>query len=190
MRTESTESNFVCFKGDTRVGLADGSSAMIANICVGESIFAYNQASDELVVVRVETIASSFHMCHVILSFEDGTILACTDDHPLWVDNKGWCVLEPGKALDNYGLATKHLSIGDKLLVLRNGLLRSVSLENIELVLRPSRMWVIGTGSNHTFFANGILAHDENVDSLDLTRANGVIVEKSISHPQEEPALV
>lgn len=190
MRTKRTESNIICFTDDTRIGLADGSSTMIANISVGESIFAYDQASGELVVVRVETVASSFHMCHVMLSLEDGTTLACTDDHPLWVDNKGWCVLEPGKALDNYGLATKRLLNGDKLLVLRDGLLRTGGLASIEPIVRPSRMWVIGTGSNHTFFTNGVLAHDENVGSLDLSRAHGVTVEKSTKRPYEEPALV
>lgn len=183
MRTESAESNFICFAEDTHIGLADGSSTTIANICVGESIFAYDEASDELVVVRVETVASSFHTRHVVLSLDDGTTLACTEDHPLWVDNKGWCAVESHKAEENYGLATKHLSIDDKLLVIRNGVLMPVGLRSIEPVLRPSRMWIIGTGGNHTFFANGVLAHDENVASLDLSMTHGVTVESATLIP-------
>ena len=189
MNNGKRQSNIFCFVADTLVAMLDGSCKEIAKIKAGDSVLGFDRDSGRTITVEAGIVASSFHMRHVMLTFEDSTMLACTDDHPLWVSNKGWCVLEPGKALDNYGLATKCLSIGDKLLVLRNGLLRTVSLENIEQVLRPSRMWVIGTGSNHTFFANGVLAHDENVGSLELTRVHGVTVEKSNKRPCEEPAL-
>nr|VFK57914.1 MAG: intein N-terminal splicing region [Candidatus Kentron sp. TUN]VFK66599.1 MAG: intein N-terminal splicing region [Candidatus Kentron sp. TUN] len=190
MKIESTESNIVCFSADTSIDLADGSHVPIANIRVGNSILAYDQGSRGPLEVQVETIASSFHMRHAVLSLEDGTKLTCTDDHPLWVDNKGWCVVEPRKAAKNYGLTTKHLSSGDKLLVLRDGALKTVRLVNITSIIRPTRMWVIGTGKNHTFFANGVLAHDENIGSLDLSRIRGVIVEKFDERLYTKPALV
>jgi len=121
---------------------------------------------------------------------EDGTTLSCTDDHPLWVNNKGWCVVNPCKTIKNYGFFTQRLSISDKLLVLRNGSLKPVALKSIESVTRLSKMWIIGTGDNHTFFANCVLAYDENVGSLNLKKALGVTVEKSTTYLQGELLLV
>ncbi|PUB91412.1 MAG: hypothetical protein DBP01_02515 [gamma proteobacterium symbiont of Ctena orbiculata] len=119
----------------------------------------------------------------------DGTNLSCTDDHPLWVENKGWCVVNPRKAAENYGLTTRRLLSGDRLLVLVGGSLKPVKLENIAFIERPSRMWIVGTDSNHPFFANGVLAHDENIGSLDLSDVSGVVVAKSNMQSSEKLAL-
>jgi len=189
MTEMSKESDIVCFSAKTRVCLPDGSSAEIAKTNVGDSVLSYDQASRILVAARVETVVSSFHTEHVVLGLEDGCTLECTSDHPLWIDGKGWCAVDPRHNAENYGLATNRLLPRDKLCVLRDDLLKPVAIREVNVVKKSSTMFVIGTGSKHTFFANGILAHDENVGRLNLSSVAGVNAVTVQSGSHSEPAL-
>jgi Domain of unknown function (DUF4157)/Pretoxin HINT domain len=146
--------SYFCFTADTRVTLADGSSQPIRTIRPGERVLAVPDGEVESAMLRaciVDKVLQYAPAEYLLLSFDDGTVLRVTPNHPLFAEG-GW-------------RAAGELRAGDAVAVLdgsRAGLRRArvsrVAPQPAELVV-----YDLVVADCHTFFANGVLAHNKNI---------------------------
>lgn len=96
-----------CVHKDTLITLADGSKEKISDIEPGTSILSFNEETNEIEFDTVnEIILQNLDKCWVELRFDDGTILKCTEDHPILTD-EGW--VEAKNISENHVLVTENV---------------------------------------------------------------------------------
>lgn len=142
----------------------------IKNVKSGDIILTFNLALYQLQVFKCDMIASSLHHYANRIHFTNGTITESTLDHPYYVQGKGWCAVDGAMNEEHYGLSVGALEVGDRCICLENGVIGTTEVKEIETITGTFEMYNISGGENHNFFANGILAHDENLAELDLDR--------------------
>jgi len=134
-----------CFTPDTPIMMADGKVKPIELIKEGELIA--NQSGGEAVTKIIKRKDRRM----VKLTFSDGRTLTLSVDHPIHVDDKGPCAVEPEA---NYkGHTTRQLEIGDWATLASRLKIKLVSIEQ-----DPYRDEVY-TFENRLFYANGILVY-------------------------------
>jgi len=108
-----------CFSGETSVTMADGSTKLMKHVRDGDKILAYNfetKTNEENIVEHIH-IRTNRDMYEYILN--NGTVLTVTDDHPLYVIDKGWCSMNPKLSVRGYKSLRPDLvgkiEVGDKL---------------------------------------------------------------------------
>jgi hypothetical protein len=157
-----------CFAPGTQVTLVDGTTSAIEQITVGDEVLGFDGV--KTVPVRVEALECPVrdHLC--VLSFDDGTTLKLTNEHPLYTST-GWKSLSPEATLaENEELLVSRLAIGDRVLVAsgdyrRLGAVfvshRKVQTYNISLLF-----------PHNTFFVNGFLTHSKARSDLKSVALN------------------
>lgn len=156
----------ICVEKGTIVSLLNGEKKAIEKIECGDKALSYNFKKNKIEITFVEKIVRSFHDKIAKVSFNHKRKIGITDDHPIWVVERGWCSLNPEKTMSNYNLSVKHLLTNDKCLVYDNDTLKISEIESIRWVEGLYEMYDISGGKNNCFFANGILVHDENIMRL------------------------
>ena len=136
-----------CFTPDTLVLMADNTHMPIGEIQPGDLIRVENgiEAVGEIIVRENRAM----HM----LTFENGSELILSDDHPIFIENKGYAAVNPvyGEYKD-LGVP-KKLEVGDR------------AIDEMGRTLRITRMdeyqyrWEVYTLSNSRFFAGGVLVY-------------------------------
>lgn len=151
---------WMCFVAGTPIKMSNGSESSIENIKVGDSILTVDmeQMSISNQVVLATQVKDSLQVYRI--SFGNDS-LKLSKDHPVWVSNKGWCVIDPDAAFKEHGVSYEKVQIGDSLLNLVNGQLISVRIDSIIATGEYAQMFNLNNVSkNHNFFANGILVHN------------------------------
>jgi hypothetical protein len=134
-----------CFPPETPILMPDGSEKPIGLIKEGELIA--NQSGAEPVRKVIEREDRRM----VKLTFADGRTLVLSVDHPIHVDGKGPCAVEPEA---NYkGHTTKQLEVGDWA-----KLSSRVQIKLVKIEPHPYRGKVY-TFDNRLFYANGVLVY-------------------------------
>ncbi len=175
-------SEIICFCSDTEIITTNGSK-LIKQIKPNDIVISYNHNLGITEEIIVERIASSKHSQIAKITFENSSSVKSTIDHPLWVVGKGWCSVNPVTTNENYDLKVNQLIAGDKCIFFDNYQLSEVEITHIDNIFGDFEMYIISGGTNHCFFANGILVHDENVQDLKLTRENVEITDcKVLQH--------
>ena len=88
-----------CVHKDSLITLANGSHEKISDIESGTSILSFNEESKEYEFDIVDAvIIQDLDKQWIELSFDDGSILKCTEDHPI-LTTTGWV---EAKDLENY----------------------------------------------------------------------------------------
>ena len=72
----------------------------------------------QLVDSEVTLLKSDYHSgigndFTVKITFSDGTVSQCTNNHPYYVAGKGWASYRPDVGLYKYGFGSEKLTIGD-----------------------------------------------------------------------------
>jgi len=158
----------ICFKGNTTINTPEGLKK-IKDINPGDIVYSFNLDLNIRTTSIVKRVANSKHNKICKISFNDNSILEMTLDHPIWVIGKGWASISQN---ERYNLITEKLNIGDKCLSLNSENMTIKTVKNIEIIYGEFTMYNISGGNHNNYFANGILAHDENMLSLDLIREN------------------
>jgi hypothetical protein len=140
-----------CFVGDTLITMADSLLVKIENIKVGDVVMTLDGPEAVLKVV------SPMHDNICDYYFDNASTTSCTDDHPLYVIDKGWCSMRPDLSKLRYGIETKQLEVGDRMVALDE---REVTLLDYKYRSAPEQTYTFKTKSQ-TYYANGILAHSE-----------------------------
>jgi len=150
-----------CFSGETLITMADHSTKPMKDIRDGDEILSYNFTTNSHETNIVEHIHIRKDRKIFEYTLSDGSRLVTTDDHPLYVINKGWCSVNPTLTMQGYKGLRNNLvslvSVGDVLLNEAGTGLEIVSIK------RSNYKGIVYTFNNKhksspNYYANGILA--------------------------------
>lgn len=136
-----------CFMPDTMITMGDGSTKPICEIDESDSIRVYGGASEKVTEVIVRQDRSMWK-----IELEDGRILILSEDHPVFVQGKGYSCINPEAPYKDL-TDTDTLIEGDTV-KLESGVLLRV----VKMTRDPFRGTVYTLG-NSRFYANGILVY-------------------------------
>lgn len=147
-----------CLAANSLVLMADLTVKRIDRISKGEKVVSYDVENDLNVVSEVVGVYQAEHSELSRLVFEDGEIVI-TNDHPLWVQNKGWSAVNAGAAHQYTGHRQKQrintLSVGD--FVFLPAQHRYSRLLTIESVPNDLPTYTLRLKTANNFIANGVL---------------------------------
>jgi intein/homing endonuclease len=151
-----------CFLAGTQVTLADGTEKPIEKVYPGDSVLSYDvqkQQSENATVLKME---SPVRLDYYIITFEDGTVLKLTDEHPIYArgkDYKGWASILPEKSYNTENMVVNQLKVGDEAFKRDKSWAR---VKNITYVNEPVQTYNLKDVSNtNTFYAQGVLVHNK-----------------------------
>ena len=79
-----------CFVAGTPVWMADGTLKPIEQVKVGDLVLSKNEQTGEIAPKKVSHVSVRADIWTRKLSFDNGAILETTDEHPLYVDGRGF----------------------------------------------------------------------------------------------------
>jgi len=137
-----------CFTPWTLITMANGLMARIVDIREGDLI----QVEDG--VEPVKSIITRTNRVMYRITFADGRGLELSEDHPLYVEGKGYSAINPDPGIDykDLGIA-EPLLIGDKV---RDVAGNSTAIKIIDCIEYPSTVYTL---ENSKFYANGLLVY-------------------------------
>jgi hypothetical protein len=131
-----------CLDGATLITMADYSLKMASEIAVGDELLGITDAG----CPRMQTVTRlmSGVKPRIRLSVEGTKDLICTETHPFAIRSGGWVL-------------AGDLKVGDFLIDQSGEPVEILSMEPVE----PAPVFIWTCEPDHTFFANGILNHNE-----------------------------
>lgn len=170
-------SKILCFDETSMVTTTIGDT-LIKEITPGVEVLSYDEEKGTLIVDIVTSVAKSQHSRCAIIDFENGIYLKSTVDHPLFVQNKGWCSVETSGIKEMYGVGVEQLNVGDSCVFFKDKRYLSTKVKSISIQACSEMFYCLSTKTKHNFLVNGIVAHDVDINrfSLDTLRKEGVEV--------------
>ena len=151
-----------CFVEGTLVSMADGTQLPIEDIKVGDLIQTYDTITTEIRNTKVMSVANPIHDDIVFINFSNGITNENTFDHPYYVKDRGWCSYSPQLTKERYNIETNLLEIGD--ICYYGNELEEVTVKYIREELGNRQTYTIDKLEyGNTFFANGIVVHNEGI---------------------------
>ena len=155
-------SNIICLTADSMVSTPSG-ELRIDCIKPGMEIVGYDIHSASYVYDTVYRTVRSLHDHCAKVVFDNGTSLVLTVDHPIYVENKGWCVACMSEDNCAYGVNVSQLIVGDLCVVFSQGDVSHAKVVSIDLMSCSEDFYCFSTVKSHSFFANGVLVRDVNI---------------------------
>ena len=149
-----------CFAAGTKVLLSDLTSKNIEDIRKGDCVMSFNTLTGSREPATVEETAAVTHCNLVTYTFEDGTSITATDDHP-FLTERGWASMNPAKSANYNGFENIALiKAGDKVITEKG-----VSTLQSMTVSPESKMTytIVKLSTGNAFFANGMIVGAEEV---------------------------
>ncbi|MGN0495921.1 MAG: polymorphic toxin-type HINT domain-containing protein, partial [Lachnospiraceae bacterium] len=145
-----------CFTGDTLVSTEYGLRP-IEDIQVGDYVWSENTETGEKELKKVLSVSVTETTVLVHVYTEDGTEINTTENHPFFVEGKGWC-------------AAAELEHGD-VLHTQDGSIEIVSDVIIEQLDEAVKVYNLEIEDSHTYYVsnNGILVHNKCIKNSDGT---------------------
>jgi intein/homing endonuclease len=185
--------NAPCFVAGTEITMGDGSKKNIEEVVSGDIVSTFDLVSNTFVNNKVNAVFSKKVNLIVEYKLENGNVLKGTEDHPLFIEGKGWCSFSPDKSNSLYSLEEniKSIVIGD---VLK---LSNTTSKILDIEVHQGEFVVYNLQDiekNHNFFANDVLVHNRCfVAGTEITLANGdvkniedvVVGEQVLTYNQE-----
>jgi len=135
-----------CFAPETQVLMADGTYKAIADIQTNDVVRSGVQSQNVAVVNGAYTLAAG-RLCEIGFAPDvagaPDSVLA-TEEHPFWVDGRGW-------------VPAGSLAAGDYLLDAQG---RRVRILANQVVKGVARVYSLSLSGDTAFYANGVLVHD------------------------------
>lgn len=143
-----------CFTGDTLVSAEDGLRP-IEEIQAGDYVWSENTETGEKELKKVLSVSVTETKALVHVTTENGTVIDTTENHPFYVEGKGWCVaseLEDGDVLRTQDGETE--------------IVRDVQIENLDEAVRVYNLEI---EDSHTYYvsADEVLVHNECAPNRD-----------------------
>jgi hypothetical protein len=152
LETEYTGCPFCCFTPDTLILMGDGSLRAIGEVQVGDFILTYSEELKTNVAVPVTEVIVRTDRPMYQYTFEDGSTLKASEEHPLYILGKGYASLVPVPEYKDMGLA-KVVELGDSVV---NELGSPKKIVKIERIVYPGAVYTFG---NTRFYANHVLVY-------------------------------
>jgi hypothetical protein len=153
-----------CFPTGTKITMVDGTYKNIEDIQIGDRILSYNIKSNCFTSWTVKMEVSPYHPVWEI----NNGLIRMTDDHPLRIkksDGKEtWGVInvEEGKAATVLDNDIAKIEIGDYLFTQEGNWVKIYEISSSSTVIKTYD--ILSYFGRQTYFANGILAHEENTE--------------------------
>jgi len=149
-----------CFVIGTLITMSDGTYKKIEDIVIGDEVKSFDIENGKFINSIVEKMHSPIHDNIVEYVFENGEKLKGTDDHPIWIKEKGWCSSNTKKTLSDYNIEVNEIELGDEFL---NDEFSYNKLVEIRYTNEKLQTYNIEKLSNSkTYFAGKVLAHNES----------------------------
>lgn len=155
LSASSTEDTGSCLAKGTQILLANGKTASIESLRVGDKILSFDHKTGKLVETEIVFTFFAFNKTSVIdLHFSDGsTITVINDGHGIYNATKGGYVLLGPNSVDGY--------VGDSFVITKqeNGstVNSTVTLDSYEIYEEYRERYDIATLNNLNFIANGFI---------------------------------
>lgn len=150
-----------CFTENAQVATSISTSSPINQLKSGDEVLSYDVNTKKLEMTEIVRILEVYHEELAVLSFGDQRI-EVTKDHPFYVENKGWCSLQPEITENRYKdyPQVQLLVQGDQLQA-ANG--TTMTLNSIEFTKEGKMTYTIESLKNgKSFIVNGIVVGSES----------------------------
>ena len=158
--SSSSSSSSGCFPAGTLILMADGTYKPIETVKSGDYVVSYDFKTGENVKAKVLEVEKPIHYHMYTLTFSDGSVLKTTNEHPIYVKNKGWSSISPEITWETHHLIVNKLEVGDKIVKV-NG---TVVLMNISYKEYPEGIQTYNLKTilhHHNYYADGVLVHNK-----------------------------
>ncbi len=166
--------NAPCFVAGTKITMQDGSVKNIEDIKQGDIVSTFDFKNNEIKYNKVNAVYSKEVNQIVQYKFDNGEVLECTIDHPIYIEDKGWASYDGDVSNKMYSLEQKvsTIEIGD-VVKLHNGVSVITEMKTIDENTIVYNLQDIE--GNHNFFANNILVHNRYcfIAGTKITLENG-----------------
>lgn len=164
--------NNPCFVAGTQISLASGDVKNIEDIQVGDLVLTYNHETNEIEHKEVEQVIHKNVDSTVKYVFDNGDVLECTLDHPLYSIEGQYVSYKPEQSKLQYGLEVGQTEVGTKILLQDGSSLEIASIEEKHGKVTVYNLHDVK--DNHNFFANKMLVHNRCfVAGTEITLVNG-----------------
>lgn len=151
-----------CVAQGTQITLNSKSNKTIENIKIGDTVLSVNIKTLRIEEDLIQKIDSVTHKDLIKISFNDFTELSATQDHPIYIKNKGWCSFNPTESQEKLNIQTKKLEPGDVCFKIQDNRLIESKIESITKETGSFKTYNISKlRKNKNYFANGILISTE-----------------------------
>jgi len=148
-----------CVDEDAEVTMYNRPRQVISKVRVGDEVLSFSDGSFLVKKVTSIKVGKSSEMTRVVYKLPSGKLsdIYVTAGHPLYVNEKGWSVMDPSKVRHRpEGGSVHQLMVGDKLVLGDDSAADVVSLTKCSANRKTYNLIVDGVG---TFFCNGLLMH-------------------------------
>ena len=150
--------NAPCFIAGTEVSLEGGDSKNIEDVIPGDRVITYNHESETFEVKTVITVLQKLVNKVIEYTLSNGTLLTGTEDHPIYIKEKGYASFNPILTLEDSSLEVKQVEVGDEVLTEHT---ESVTITNIEEIEGEVLVYNLdNVKDNHNFLANSVVVHN------------------------------
>ena len=145
-----------CFTGDTLVSTETGLRP-IEEIQIGDYLWSEDTETREKELKQVTDVSVTMTNTLVYVTTEDGTIINTTENHPFYVEGKGWC-------------AAAELEASD-ICRTKDGKVEVIASAVIEEQEEPVTVYNLTIEDNHTYYVSNkeILVHNKCLKNADGT---------------------
>jgi len=148
-----------CLAKGTRIATPEGDRP-IETISAGDLVRQYDPVETRMTFVTVSRIIKADHAHLLVLTFEDGSTVKTTADHPFWIEGKGWCTYQPAAV---QARCMGRYVLGDRFLVYDEmEKMEKVGLKEIGEVEAPAEMYTLELETGESFLANGLVTGTEH----------------------------
>ena len=79
-----------CHPTNTIIEMANGQNKKICDVKVGDLVLSYSIKNNKIIVTEIIDCFERTAGTIISIETDDGDILELTEDHPIYVENKGW----------------------------------------------------------------------------------------------------
>ncbi len=157
-----------CLAAGSAILMANGSSKPIEQLKIGDQVMSVNPKNGQRTPSTILELDSPTHHNLVKISFNNGSSLTCTADHPLLNADGHWTSFDPEKTRSAYRYDhVKRLQIGSKLFSEQH---TEIMITNIEVLPQQQPTFtIVRLDRNQSFIANGIVVGTEPLREMHKT---------------------
>lgn len=148
-----------CLAKGTLITMADNSLKPIQFLSIGDSVKSLSP-NGTIINSSIKQLASPTHSNLIDITFNDGTILTCTSDHPILGMDNQWYSFSPSKTLTDYDFnSVSQLKIGIQIKSIESKKIVSIKTRDIKV----QTYTIVELEKGNTFIANGIYVGTEKL---------------------------
>ena len=144
-----------CVDGETEITMANGTTKKAKDVQIGDEVMSFNELTKTFEKTTIDATITPYRSRIIEITFEDGTTLKITDDHPM-LSTRGWICYDPEFGQASYrslGISDEAVRVGDEI-VTENGTKTIASINVIEFE-EPTLVYTFKLANGQAFIANG-----------------------------------